>query len=129
MPGGEFLGDFVQAGADGGDVLLTPPRFLGGAGTAVAKQHAAGQWLAAVGILELMLQDGELVVFLRQRGVVLAAPLLLLGKVRGGLPLQLGRVLIIKGLIVAPGHRAQKTVAVTLQAGDVFGREGAAVRD
>src|SRR5437660_10766947 len=67
--------------------------------------------------------------FLRQRGRPLASTLLFLGQERRRLPVEFGRMPVIQGLIIVPGYGTQKGMTVPMQAGDVFGREGAAVGD
>ena len=76
-----------------------------------------------------MTQDGEFVVFFRQRGVAFASAFLFDRQEAGVVPEETFAVLVKEGFEIAPGHRAQRGMASALQARDMSGGVSAAIGD
>src|SRR5262245_22997071 len=98
-----------------------------GVGGAEDKKYATGDGRPAVRIGQVMTQHRQLVMFPRQGGGTGAAALLFQREVTGPLPVQVVAVGIVQGTIVIPRSGAQDGEPLPLTAGDMTGREGAAI--
>jgi hypothetical protein len=119
----------LEAGLQGGNLLLTALAAFAFVGRAVDEDQAYGNVLTVARIGDVVLLDRQFVMLVRQVGRHLAAALLLLGEVRSPLPGELLGVAVIEGTILAPVGGAHNLEAVSVQPGQVLDRKGAAVGD